>query len=225
MVLAVILFQARAPRTASICGYASQDGCPFSPVQSRVFQQMCGRAGRKGVDDTGHAVLICNQQTFKKSKTLMTSETELVKSQLDVYKLRRTLLESVGTGPNPPIYSGQFNDSNHRLCLVDSWLGMLRGFLILGLVKNSSDAEKFIQSTLFHIQDNEVRVLTSQIEDVSSLKSSSREDLRNQINKIRSKAIRDTFDYLVDSEFVTESDDGELRDVERITIARGTPLA
>ena len=114
MVLAVILFQARAPRTASICGYASQDGCPFSPVQSRVFQQMCGRAGRKGVDDTGHAVLICNQQTFKKSKTLMTSETELVKSQLDVFKLRRTLLESVGTGPNPPINPGQFNDSNHR---------------------------------------------------------------------------------------------------------------
>ena len=62
---------------------------------------MCGRAGRKGVDDTGHAVLICNQQTFKKSKSLMTAETELVKSQLDVYKLRRTLLESVGTGSNP----------------------------------------------------------------------------------------------------------------------------
>ena len=111
----VTLFQARAPRTASICLLASQDGCPLSPGQSRVFQQMCGRAGRKGVDDTGHAVLICNQQTFKKSKTLMTSETELVKSQLDVYKLRRTLLESVGTGPNPPINPGHFTDSNHRL--------------------------------------------------------------------------------------------------------------
>lgn len=62
---------------------------------------MCGRAGRKGVDDTGHAVLICNQKTFKKSKSLMTAETEIVKSQLDVYKLRRTLLESVATGTNP----------------------------------------------------------------------------------------------------------------------------
>ena len=61
---------------------------------------MCGRAGRKGVDDTGHAVLICNQKTFKKSKSLMTAETEIVKSQLDVYKLRRTLLESVATGKN-----------------------------------------------------------------------------------------------------------------------------
>ena len=99
MVLAVILFQVRAPRTAFI--KVKIFNSLLSPVSSRVFQQMCGRAGRKGVDDTGHAVLICNQQTFKKSKSLMTAETELVKSQLDVYKLRRTLLESVGTGPNP----------------------------------------------------------------------------------------------------------------------------
>ena len=86
------------------------------------------------------------------------------------------------------------------------------------MVKNSSDAEKFIQSTLFHVQENEVRVLTSQIEDVSSLKSSSHEDLKNKIDKIRSKAIRETFDYLVDSEFVTESDDGDLRKVENVVI-------
>jgi len=89
-----------------------------------------------------------------------------------------------------------------------------RVFLTTGMVKNSEDAEKFIQSTLFHIQENEVRVLTSQIEEVPSLKSPSLEDLRNQRDKIRSKAIRETFDYLVDSEFVTESDDGELRKIE-----------
>jgi DNA polymerase theta len=61
-------------------------------ISTRQFKQMCGRAGRKGVDDSGHAVLIANQKEFKLAKDLMSRTSEDVVSALTTNMLKVALL-------------------------------------------------------------------------------------------------------------------------------------
>ena len=66
-------------------------------ISARVFQQMCGRAGRKGIDTHGHAILMATAKDNKVARQLLNSAAENVTSQLSIDKLRRALLEVIVT--------------------------------------------------------------------------------------------------------------------------------
>lgn len=66
-------------------------------ISARVFKQMCGRAGRQGIDTSGHAILMCTQEDNKVARDLISAESETIVSQLSLFLLRRTLLEIIVT--------------------------------------------------------------------------------------------------------------------------------
>ncbi|XP_075244842.1 DNA polymerase theta-like [Convolutriloba macropyga] len=74
-----------------------------SLLDTLSYKQMCGRAGRKGVDNFGESILICKQNEKLKGESLMNSQLKRVESCLDFSSgvtnaLKRALLEIIAAG-------------------------------------------------------------------------------------------------------------------------------
>ena len=74
-----------------------------SLLDTLSYKQMCGRAGRKGVDDFGESVLICKANEKSKGESLLNSQLKKVESCLDFSSgvtnaLKRALLEIIAAG-------------------------------------------------------------------------------------------------------------------------------
>ncbi|XP_057670465.1 DNA polymerase theta isoform X1 [Diorhabda carinulata] len=69
------------------------------PIDSLVYRQMIGRAGRMGKDTMGESFLICQKKDFKIVKDLMSAVLPPVKSCLESEgKLKRAILEVIASG-------------------------------------------------------------------------------------------------------------------------------
>ncbi|KAJ5636801.1 Helicase C-terminal [Penicillium longicatenatum] len=69
-------------------------------VGSAMLRQMCGRAGRKGKDDTGETYLICVKADLEAVCDLLDADMPAIESSLVPEKrgLKRALLEAIATG-------------------------------------------------------------------------------------------------------------------------------
>ena len=148
-------------------------------MSSRTFQQMCGRAGRKGVDSEGHAVLMTDQKTFKLAKTLLQADSEFVKSQMGAEHLHRALLEFIVNCSEPvPIKEAvKFIKTTFHACQIE-------------------EQDQVINESISFLH-------TSQIEDASYPPS-----IPNNTNEGggMSLAIKKTVDWLRLNQFVQISD-------------------
>uniref|UniRef100_H2Z461 DNA polymerase theta n=1 Tax=Ciona savignyi TaxID=51511 RepID=H2Z461_CIOSA len=74
-------------------------------LQQRVYEQMTGRAGRKGESDTGESILICRSNERNQAKILASSIIPSVESclvgklqQKSTVRMERAILEVIGNG-------------------------------------------------------------------------------------------------------------------------------
>ncbi|CAG5099051.1 Oidioi.mRNA.OKI2018_I69.XSR.g16204.t3.cds [Oikopleura dioica] len=92
-------------------------------IKARVFQQMCGRAGRKGIDEAGHAVLMCpnSPSAQKDARQLIANKAEMILSQLDRTQIQRAILEQIATTDKTTVTVKEIEDFisstlyNHQL--------------------------------------------------------------------------------------------------------------
>ncbi|CAG9838529.1 unnamed protein product [Diabrotica balteata] len=69
------------------------------PLDSLVYRQMIGRAGRMGKDSVGESFLICQKNDYKIAKDLMSADLSPVRSCLEsAGKLKRAILEVIASG-------------------------------------------------------------------------------------------------------------------------------
>lgn len=69
------------------------------PIDTLVYRQMIGRAGRMGKDTVGESFLICQKNDYKLAKELMSAELRPVESCLECAgKLKRAILEVIASG-------------------------------------------------------------------------------------------------------------------------------
>ncbi|XP_030753991.1 DNA polymerase theta isoform X2 [Sitophilus oryzae] len=69
------------------------------PMDSLVYQQMIGRAGRMGKDTIGESFLICQKNEFNVATTLVSGKISAVQSCLEGGgKLKRAILEVISSG-------------------------------------------------------------------------------------------------------------------------------
>ncbi|XP_063716412.1 DNA polymerase theta-like [Symsagittifera roscoffensis] len=74
-----------------------------SLLDTLCYKQMCGRAGRKGVDNFGESILVCKANEKWKGESLMNSQLKRVESCLNFSSgvtnaLKRALLEIIAAG-------------------------------------------------------------------------------------------------------------------------------
>uniref|UniRef100_A0A6P7GLT1 DNA polymerase theta n=1 Tax=Diabrotica virgifera virgifera TaxID=50390 RepID=A0A6P7GLT1_DIAVI len=69
------------------------------PLDSLIYRQMIGRAGRMGKDSVGESFLICQKNDYKIAKDLMSADLSPVRSCLEsAGKLKRAILEVIASG-------------------------------------------------------------------------------------------------------------------------------
>ncbi len=124
-------------------------------IKARVFQQMCGRAGRKGIDDAGHAVLMCPNvpSAQKDARQLISNKAEMILSQLDRTQIQRAILEQIATTDkltvtveeieefiSSTLYHHQLEDLSGRDQLIEDTFGWLKENEFI-IIKEESNIE------------------------------------------------------------------------------------
>ncbi|XP_035703456.1 DNA polymerase theta isoform X2 [Folsomia candida] len=135
-----------------------------TPLDVMTYRQMCGRAGRKGVDTEGESILICTDATKDAGLKLVQSSLPFVKSALLgdegalTSSMKRALLEVIASG----IATRPEDVDKYSKC------SLLSKSIETGLYEDSDtlptsqeDKNKTIKECLKFLQDNDfVKLLT-----------------------------------------------------------------